>query len=1035
MSRRIILGIAALLLAAGLVGVVATTSAHAGGVLEDLARTQRERVFAARFSIPTQHRECRPLPLGRGETVVRSVCGTEADAPRLVDRLAAAAESLDPDSLQASALAEIIFWDQTATAMDAAIERLLKALRLHPRSVPLLVDLSAAYMVRAERTQSPHDLIAGLDYALQALEREPRNRAARFNTALALESLALDQQALEAWAAYLRVEDDSRWSGEARRRLRETRRRLRAALEPAPEPGAAEADVAAFARRHPQRARIVGWDTVLGRWGAAVLEGERDRAGSLLLLAEQLGRGLVLRRGDATLADAVRSIRAAAGDTIATRKLARGHRAYAASQGTFGVDVSAQDSLAMVIELRPASPVLLAWARANVARQLVYAHRYDEASTTLDSLVAEPDSLRHGALAARVRWMLGTAHMKRERYREAQRLYRRSSTMFERVGETEFFGATRSMEGEAAYELGDSLESYTYVHQGLRALRATPTSGWRHSLLLVLALNASRDAMPLAAARIQDEGVWVARQQEDPRFAAEAWMAQAGIDAASGDLPRALRFLDSAAAKLHALRASTGPDTAAAELLRRLAYYRALVRPRGRAMSLAALDSTIEFVAEKNRAWIIPLLLSRVDVHLAAGRLNDAMADLARATDGIRALSEEDVAVEQQSAMLDKVRGRFDQLVMLHLRSGDTARALQVLEGGRASFSRERDVPVKGPPVAPPGHVAVEYALIGNSLLTWTVRGSTVQLVRQDIDRDSLLLAIEWAGTLLETPARSARATPHLQRLYDWLIRPISTRLGPAETPLMIVADGEIAGVPFAALWDARRRRYLIDDHSLCFAGSLTATACRADGPFSGSALLIADPAFDAGANPTLDGLRGARVEAEMLRRIYPDATMLRDTAASRAAFQTHAQRATVIHYAGHAVFDGTRPERSFLVLAGKGVESRLTAAAVDSLDLARTRLVVLSACRTLQGRHGRSGGFAGLSGALLSSGAGGVVGSLWEVNDRYTQPLMQAFHEAYSRSGDAPAALRRAQLLLRSHRNFALSSPATWAGFRYAVR
>jgi CHAT domain-containing protein len=68
-----------------------------------------------------------------------------------------------------------------------------------------------------------------------------------------------------------------------------------------------------------------------------------------------------------------------------------------------------------------------------------------------------------------------------------------------------------------------------------------------------------------------------------------------------------------------------------------------------------------------------------------------------------------------------------------------------------------------------------------------------------------------------------------------------------------------------------------------------------------------------------------------------------------------------------------------------------------------------------------------------LAAGAGGVVGSLWDVNDSRTQHLMVTFHRAYIDSNDAPAALREAQLAMMNSHDPELRSPATWAAFRYA--
>ncbi|HEX2081290.1 MAG TPA: CHAT domain-containing protein, partial [Longimicrobium sp.] len=245
--------------------------------------------------------------------------------------------------------------------------------------------------------------------------------------------------------------------------------------------------------------------------------------------------------------------------------------------------------------------------------------------------------------------------------------------------------------------------------------------------------------------------------------------------------------------------------------------------------------------------------------------------------------------------------------------------------------------------------------------------------------------------------------------------------------PLVIVADGEIGRVPFPALRDPRTGRDLVESHTLSSASGL-ADAARREPAAEWSALralLVADPRFDPGEHPTLNALSGARAEMEALRGVYPDADTLSGSNASIDALRAGAREADVIHYAGHAVFDDTRPERSFLVLAGA---ERLPADTISRWDLGGVRLVVLSACSTIRARHGRSGGFAGLSGAFLSAGAGGVVGSLWKVNDRLAQPLMEAFHREYRASGDPAAALRKAQLEMRRQG----LSPAVWAGFRY---
>jgi CHAT domain-containing protein len=451
------------------------------------------------------------------------------------------------------------------------------------------------------------------------------------------------------------------------------------------------------------------------------------------------------------------------------------------------------------------------------------------------------------------------------------------------------------------------------------------------------------------------------------------------------------------------------------------------------------MDSAVAFFAkDKNPVWFLPVLLQRADARIARGEALAATADLDIATARIRSLSDSLNRAYLRVAVMEQARSRFDQLVMLYVHKDQAGAALQALERGRVSFApwaSRGGSAAPSRPVAPPGQVAVEYALIGDTLLTWTVRGSDVQLLQDTVDRGALVWTIERVRAALESPAHAESARPDLQHLYELLIRPVERRLGATETPLVILADGEVAAVPFDALLDSRRNRYLVEDHSLRFAATLADAARpapRIDGP-ARSALLVADPAFDQEEYPTFDRLRGARAEVESLRAIYPVHVELDGSFATPGAFVARAPGASVIHYAGHAVFDDARPERSALLLTGADTTGRLTAEAVNALQLGGVRLVVLSSCSTVRSREGRSGGFAGFSGALLAAGAGGVVGSLWQADDSLTQPLMLEFHRTYRQSGDAAAALRHAQIwMLRHSPDPTLRSPAAWAGFRY---
>ncbi|HST58230.1 MAG TPA: CHAT domain-containing protein [Longimicrobium sp.] len=1016
-----------------LMGIVYARSGEPASVLRDLERAGPVRVFRARLSIKTEYRPCRRAELTADSIMPAETCGDNGDAPPRMSRLAKAGESLDPDTLHASALAAVIWWNRKEHSLNDAIDRLLRALPLTLERTSLLADLSGVYLARAQWTGNPRDLIQGLEYALQALEQEPRNAVALFNAAVALEAFAVDGEAARAWEAYLAVDSSSSWAEEAGAKLRALRQPRPALARPAG--GSSVAEVESFAAKHPQEAREMGWESVLGEWGSAVLGGRVTQSESLLEFADRLGAALERRGGDASLADAIDAIRRAERDREAIRILARAHRVFAVGMALHrnSKNADARDSFKVVIRLRPQSPTLLAWARLNNAGMRM-GDEPEAARLTLDSLRTSTELVQYPALLARVHWILGTIQLWASQYVKASESYDAARSIYERLGETENHGAMLYGEGESAYESGDTLRAYRRLHAASHTLRSHRQSVRLHNVLLELASTATTDGMTLAALAIQDEDVAVAQAVHGPIAAPEALMARARVRVVTRDTVGTRRDLRAAAALVDSVT-----DGERREMLTHILRLSQILAgsPETKPGSVAGLDAVVSHFAKINQDWLRPALLARADLYLASGNYPAALADLDRVTTLIRGMTEDEKDFHLRAAMIEQAKERFDQLVMLHVAGGRTSEALQALERGRISFGRvgNRQAAMGARLSAPAGQVAVAYGLIGDTLLTWIVRDTSVVMHRDTVDRDSLLLAINRAGAALESPGHDDLTMPQLARLYNWLIRPVQHRLGPAGTPLVILADGELFRVPFNALHDARRDRYLVQDHATRFASSLADAARPALRSSANSVLLVANPAFNPREHPTLDSLKGAVAEVEALRDVYPGARPLVGPAATVKALLEHARSANVIHYAGHAVFDDTRPERSFMLLASDSAGGRLSADAVSALELRGMPLVVLSACRTLRSRQGRSGGFAGLSGALLSAGADGVVGSLWYVDDASVQPLMVQFHREYVGSSDPAEALRKAQLKMLESEDEALRSPAVWAGFRYAGR
>lgn len=304
---------------------------------------------------------------------------------------------------------------------------------------------------------------------------------------------------------------------------------------------------------------------------------------------------------------------------------------------------------------------------------------------------------------------------------------------------------------------------------------------------------------------------------------------------------------------------------------------------------------------------------------------------------------------------------------------------------------------------------------------------------RAIVRRDEFMAVAERTRVAFEGMTEVDSVQQDLTTLHRWLIAPLTVAL-PPNARVVVVADGEVAAAPFAGLRGSANDAYFVERHALRFSPSLRDARNPRSRRADGQPLFVADPAFDLAGEPGLRRIPETAAAVRALASTWPNARLLEGVDADKPRVAAAIGSAGLFHFAGHAVFDDERPDDSYLVLAG-GAPNRLTAGDLGEMGLGGLGLVVLAACETQRSRTGRGSGFAGLSGAMLRAGANGVVGSMWEVEERVTRELMTEFYRAYRRTPDGTDALRAAQLQLLRSTDPALRDPAAWAGFRYAGR
>jgi CHAT domain-containing protein len=285
------------------------------------------------------------------------------------------------------------------------------------------------------------------------------------------------------------------------------------------------------------------------------------------------------------------------------------------------------------------------------------------------------------------------------------------------------------------------------------------------------------------------------------------------------------------------------------------------------------------------------------------------------------------------------------------------------------------------------------------------------------------------------------------------LMQPIRPMLGDA-AHVFVSPEGTLHLVPLAALRD-EQERWLVERYTFTYLTTGRDLLRSPAPPPREPATIVADPDFAGGADAPMvasaersvdfrriefEPLPGTAEEAVAIARRLPEARVFMRAQATEGVLK-RVKGPRILHIASHAFFLEQREAalenpllRSGLVLAGANQLSSgpedgiLTALEAASLDLAGTRLVVLSACETGLGDVQTGEGVYGLRRALVIAGAATQVMSLWKVVDEETRDLMIAFYDQLGQGQGRSAALRAAQLrVLQDSRT---SHPFFWAGF-----
>jgi len=247
---------------------------------------------------------------------------------------------------------------------------------------------------------------------------------------------------------------------------------------------------------------------------------------------------------------------------------------------------------------------------------------------------------------------------------------------------------------------------------------------------------------------------------------------------------------------------------------------------------------------------------------------------------------------------------------------------------------------------------------------------------------------------------------------------------------LIIIPDGILSFVPFQTLLKETTESqqysqmpFLIFHSSISYRLSLKDYLKNEDSFQKNQSVLGVFPVF----KDTPQELSYSVLEADAIKKLFTS-KMLMHAEANSETFSSEIDNYSILHISTHALGGTFNEEASILFF-----DRALNVEELYGLHFF-AELVVLSACDTGIGKVIKGEGALSLARAFQYAGAGNVLFSLWQVNDKTTAELMTYYYENLKKTQSRDFALHSASLDYLQNKNIDNSrkSPYYWGAFVY---
>ncbi|MFY9554265.1 MAG: CHAT domain-containing protein, partial [Blastocatellia bacterium] len=980
----------------------------------------------------------------------------------------------------------------TRKEFDKAIEQFELALSTDDKNARLHSDLGLALLEKGKAEHSNEDSGKGLEAFAKSLEH--LNKATEldgslleplFNRALAHTEMHLIEQAEQDWRDYLARDSNSRWADEARQHLRsleenptkkaQTKQEIIQEFVSAYESGDHEQAWATIRQSRDSLSGMMIWEQLVDGYLQASLEGNGAQATRKLEALEYAGRLESEKSGDLYIGGLARFYKSS---TQNLRGLARARELLNLGRKCLE-NGRPHDAVEPFSKSRDLFLALGDHWEADYAAHWT-GYSYLQASITqpgvriLEPLLRSVELKKHEWLRMRTLYVLSGAEYNLGNYSTAIEHNLSSLELARRMGDTRgAFNAVSILVEQYRY-IGNYRKSLGCIEASLSLLDSgflTPTQVAQHYTITATALLSS--GLYAAAIDYQKEALKRALDIGRPRLISIAYTRLGLIYGKVGRYAEAVVNATLSYDAANSITDQSVRKTMMALSCLALGDLHRDAKEFGK--SLDFYNEALEFYDGLDFQYgVLEAHRNRLICYLAAGDDATIGEELHKTLDLIEKHRSTILEGDNRNNFFDNAQSVYDIAIdFAFSKMGNTEKAFDYSEESRSRTlldsvygearisegARNSDItlnplakplkPLKVPQLMerlPKGAQLVQYAVLDDKILIWVLSEKGLVGRQSETRVSELNERVKNYLQLIRRPFETEleQANHQASELFDSLIRPVEDLLC-KDKPLYIVPDKILTYLPFAALRSSDSGRFLAEDYIPSVSPSATLfvicseVAAKKAGVENERILSVGNPFFDRAQFPELENLPSAAVEAEEVAGYYDynSRCLLINDSAREGRVKAEMQRADVIHFAVHSVVDERSPLQSKLLLTKEpavGAQSSngvLEAQEVYKLNLARARVVLLSACQTGVDRYYKGEGMISFARPFLSKSVPLVVVSLWPVDTDATEKLMSNLHKHRKNDKVSTAeALRLAQLEMIAATDDSLHHPRFWAPF-----